>query len=326
VSNVDAPAPGLPIAGKDVAETFAESDVSLSHTDTEVKTESIGLAKKDAVLDAVTVDDFDDGNLPSNPNPDWGDWTGDTGFFTHSSNLNGAYSGSLESDDDLIAVELTRSNRAPLSYKMDAMLTKMGGSGDFAEINIRDGATDIATIQFRPDGDVYLNGGSQIIGSWSANTAYSIEVVMDYENNEATFTLLGTTVTADFENNTDATNRIRFYNDTNGTAIRRFFIFDSIQEGTNKASTGSAYVEWPEPNDVFRWDSVTFQQTLDSETVQVDVQEDDGSGWTTIATDVSRGQDITADPESRVRFKVTLERSDTANNPTLDAIARRWVI
>jgi hypothetical protein len=77
---------------------------------------------------------------------------------------------------------------------------------------------------------------------------------------------------------------------------------------------------------VFRWDAATYQQTLDSETVQVDVQEDDGSGWTTIATDVSRGQDITADPESRVRFKVTLERSDTSNNPTLDAIARRWVI
>lgn len=38
------------------------------------------------------------------------------------------------------------------------------------------------------------------------------------------------------------------------------------------------------------------------------------------------GDQIEADPGSRVRFRVELARSDTSNNPTLDAIYRRWEV
>jgi len=93
-------------------------------------------------------------------------------------------------------------------------------------------------------------------------------------------------------------------------------------------SDATAFLGYDHPADIYRWDSVLFQRSPDSETVTIDVQEssDGGSTWTTIATDVSRGQEITADPANEVRFKVNISRSDAANNPTLDAAYRRYVV
>lgn len=90
----------------------------------------------------------------------------------------------------------------------------------------------------------------------------------------------------------------------------------------------SGTVEWPQPEDVYRWDAATFQTSPDGETVEVYVEEstDGGSTWTEIQGPISRGDQINADPGSRVRFRVELARSDTSNNPTLDAIYRRWVV
>jgi len=99
-------------------------------------------------------------------------------------------------------------------------------------------------------------------------------------------------------------------------------------ETRREPTEATATIEWPHPADIYRWDSVLFQRAEDGETVSVDVQEsaDGGSTWDTIATDVNRGQEITADPANEVRFKMNLSRSDTANNPTLDAAYRRYVV
>ena len=92
--------------------------------------------------------------------------------------------------------------------------------------------------------------------------------------------------------------------------------------------SGSATVEWPQPLDIYRWDAATFQSSTDGETVEVYVEEstDGGDSWTEIQGPIGRGDQINADPGSRVRFRVELARSDTSNNPTLDAIYRRWVV
>jgi len=113
----------------------------------------------------------------------------------------------------------------------------------------------------------------------------------------------------------------------NGLSNSSGYIWDTI-DAAEPADSGTATVDWSHPPDIYRWDSVLFQRTPDGETVTVDVQEsaDGGSTWTTIATDVSRGQEITADPANEVRLKVNLSRSDTAKNPTLDAAYRRYVI
>jgi len=93
-------------------------------------------------------------------------------------------------------------------------------------------------------------------------------------------------------------------------------------------TSGTVYVEWSKPPDIYRWDAATFQKTLDGETVDVYIEEssDGGSTWTEIAGPISRGQQIPALPDSKCRFRVDFSRGDTANTPSLHSIYRRWVV
>lgn len=108
------------------------------------------------------------------------------------------------------------------------------------------------------------------------------------------------------------------------------FNLDSIAiNNSSPPTSGQAIVEFENPDDIFRWDSATFQTTEDGETVTIDVEEstDGGASWTAIATDIQRGQDISdADPTGLVRLVINIDRSNTANNPTCDSVARRWVL
>jgi hypothetical protein len=94
------------------------------------------------------------------------------------------------------------------------------------------------------------------------------------------------------------------------------------------ASAATVAVEWPKPADVFAWDRLSFQAAPDGETVEVYVEEssDGGSTWTEVAGPVRRGDAIPVDPQNRVRFRIELSRADTANDPTLGAVARRYVL
>lgn len=91
---------------------------------------------------------------------------------------------------------------------------------------------------------------------------------------------------------------------------------------------GEVTVEWPQPNEVFRWDAATFNSTLDSGSVDVFIEEstDGGSTWETIAGPIVRGQKITAAPDSEVRFRVELSRPDVGSSTVLESIYRRWVV
>lgn len=119
-----------------------------------------------------------------------------------------------------------------------------------------------------------------------------------------------------------------------GTTTVSVFVDDSSASGGAEVTTeavaksrnGSVTVEWPTPEDVYRWDAGTYSASSDGETVAVYVEENDGSGWTQIAGPIDRGQTITAAPSSQMRYRIELSRSDERNNPTLDAIYRRWVV
>lgn len=116
-------------------------------------------------------------------------------------------------------------------------------------------------------------------------------------------------------------------------------VYDTSDSGTNAVdyediipvkytdkTTGTATVEWPYPPDVYDWDVAKFQATKDGETADVYVEEYDGSSWTEIAGPISRGDDLPADPGRNVRYRVELSRASTSNNPTLDAIYRRYTV
>jgi hypothetical protein len=109
---------------------------------------------------------------------------------------------------------------------------------------------------------------------------------------------------------------------TNGSTLWAITDVTAVKTAT---SPGTAYIEWPDPPDVYAWDTAMFQRSLDSETVDVYIEEAQGSpGWTEVAGPISRGADIPADPANNVRFRVEISRASSSNNPTLDAVYRRW--
>jgi hypothetical protein len=99
--------------------------------------------------------------------------------------------------------------------------------------------------------------------------------------------------------------------------------FSDVTAIESLRTSGSATVEWPQPADLYAWDTAVFQSTPDGETVDVYIEEDQSSGWTEIAGPIARGASIDADPSNNVRYRIELSRSSTSNNPTLDAIYRR---
>ncbi len=110
---------------------------------------------------------------------------------------------------------------------------------------------------------------------------------------------------------------------TNNRSVYQYSLLSS------PALSGTAIIEWnSHPADIKAWDLVTYQITPDGETVTVDIQEsaDGGSTWVDAFTNIDQNFDIsTIDPTHLVRFKVNLSRVDTANNPTVDYLARRFV-
>lgn len=102
--------------------------------------------------------------------------------------------------------------------------------------------------------------------------------------------------------------------------------FDIIY--TYGETTGTTFIEIADPEDIFAWDRVLYNADPDGGTIEVDIEEssDGGSNWTKIATNVSRGEDITATPENLVRLAINMDRADTVAKPTVDAVYRRFTV
>ncbi|WP_251327923.1 hypothetical protein [Haloplanus pelagicus] len=107
------------------------------------------------------------------------------------------------------------------------------------------------------------------------------------------------------------------------------YSIESITATNDSVTSGSVTVEFGTPGtpppDAVGWDVAYMTRTLNGETVEIYVQEAQGSpGWTDVAGPIRRGDSIPADPENDVRFRVKFSRSDTSSNPTLDSILRRY--
>lgn len=92
------------------------------------------------------------------------------------------------------------------------------------------------------------------------------------------------------------------------------------------ALTASPTVSFPYPASITDWDKAAFSSTLDGGSVDVFIEEDDGSGFTEIAGPISSNDPIPAAAGSDVRFRVDISRSDTQSAPSLDALYRQWEV
>ncbi|WP_066499842.1 hypothetical protein [Abyssisolibacter fermentans] len=116
--------------------------------------------------------------------------------------------------------------------------------------------------------------------------------------------------------------------DTNTTVNSYVYAFRCISPIVPASTSGTAIVEITNTEkNIKSWDLATYQNTLDGETVTIDIETSpDGSVWTTEFVDISQNFDIsTIDSMKDIRFKINLSRSNIDNNPSCDYLARRFV-
>lgn len=97
-------------------------------------------------------------------------------------------------------------------------------------------------------------------------------------------------------------------------------------DGIVGETEGSATVEWPYPKAVYAWGSAFFEAAEDGETVEVYVEEYDGSSWNEIAGPITNTTEIPGEPSRNIRFRVDFSRASVANNPRLSQIHRQEVL
>lgn len=264
--------PTSPVASKDVAQTFAESDVTLSHTDTAVVGESVELTAS----------------------------TASTGTTSSS----GSYVTTVQYDVDVTSD----------SVYFDAVTVDHASSSDF-------------TIEVRDSSDTVLASTSGSTGG-AGTTTFTLDV-SDYSRllSSETATIYinepgGNMPTADSEPGDTS-----LFSYVGGTGPVQHVDSSPHLSATREPMSGSVTVEWPDPPDIYAWDTALYRATEDGETdpISVDVQRYDGSEWVTALSDINNPASIVELPaDQNIRYKVYLSRSSVSNNPTLDAIYRRF--
>jgi len=100
------------------------------------------------------------------------------------------------------------------------------------------------------------------------------------------------------------------------------YAFSSIEP------TATAFVEWPEPDPISRWETATYQADIDGGRVDVYVEtsSDDGSNWSDWRPEpITRGTDLSSIPaDNRVRFRAELLQDDASNDPRVTLLSRQW--
>lgn len=268
---------GLAPGKTDDAETFAESDLSLTHDKTQVSGGSVQLG----LLQSTATRDGDDATLT------------DTTDERHGVVINP--NDSLEKID----VEISANTSST-----DCNVRLSDSSGNTMEYE-RQGvsAGDVITLVPNDPLQSGTNYHVTIDGIDSTDAGYYSNISFPYESSRV-----------------DITDGIYA-----GSTDNDPFCFVSIT-GYTDATSGTTYVEWGRPDDFRSWDQAILTKTPDSETVDVYIEENDGSGWTEIAGPIATGDDIPAKTSNQVRYRVELGRTNTSNNPRLESIYRRYII
>jgi len=109
------------------------------------------------------------------------------------------------------------------------------------------------------------------------------------------------------------------FSDDNSSA----YAFERLTATTDRsADAGEATVAFDPAADIISWDLATYQADDDSETVNVDIVAADGA---TLKSNISSQTDISnLSVDTEPQIKITLSRSDSANNPHVDYAARRF--
>lgn len=318
--------PVPPVRVIEEASTFSESDVTLTHNLTAVDGQDVHLPD---FATRQVVEDCEDGDLTVGAS-NWSGWSGDTSYLSNLSN--GPLSGNdsryieYESPGTSSGVNIARDSGTQDGCGLQWQTSDSYSGVDYIAFLFRSASgADLIGVYFNGDGSVTINGqsGTDTGTSWSRYTTYRVEVIPDWDNGEAELFIDGTShgsyAFADSPSNFGELEiRNAPYDSGNTNSIE----YDNIEERT-QPYTGDCVIEWPSPADVESWDLATYQKAIDSEAVEVDVE--DGAG-NVLFSDISQNFDIsTVDASKDVRLRARFTRDSLTNDPRLGYAARRYV-
>jgi hypothetical protein len=320
VDDTEASSLGGAVVEKDYTTDYSEDPTHFTFED--IKTRGGSAALTDGV-----VADFEDGTLQSTDRT-WGSFSGDSLSAQQGVVISDSWSMESDSDNQYLQHGIERSTGySPTRFEFKVQISNQTNTDDDVEVWIGGGGGTMFFFRFYDnDGSIYLNGFGTNLQSWSAGTTYHVVLDnIDYANNNADIIINGTNHgNFGFSISTGNINSFSIDHATDQSGTRRQLYVDDIQTSYTSTS-GTITFEPPIPEDVFDWASALFTRTLDSETVDVYIDEYDGS-WTEIQGPISRGDKITASPSNNVRLRAEISRADTSNSPSLDSIARTWEI
>lgn len=318
-----------PVQRLDEASTFTESGVTVTTTDTAIVNGSVELQ------DELPLQDFEDGNKTIEEST----WS----YDEISGSASVANSTTMYGSNHLLNTASNASNTFRYSPDATPKSTSIKASiwigsdvaNDFDEVHFRafTGGGKMMELEFEDStniiravhGDGAGSSTTTDIGTWTTQTIYDIDVQPNWSTLEFTLVLNGTNEgTFNFLPQADGSGLDKFFleNDTNSSGATRDMRWDNV-EAVGNSTSGDVLVEWGAPSDIESWDLATFQRTLANETVTVDVE--DGSN-NVLHSDISENFDISTVADStNVQIRASLSRANTANNPTLDYAARRYV-
>jgi hypothetical protein len=333
------------------AQTFAESDLTLSFTGTTVSSNSISLINSNVLHsfenNSLSPQRFNwvaNASISSQNSSDDNAWVVDDGTNSNDGPIDGNYHAHIDASDGRTHF-IQYETRDGTNYQPDEVsfwvhIHDITSSGT-ARVELKDSSqTVFARIDRNSTDTLHIN--SQDTGElWNGRPSYVKFRIKNIDWNNNVF---------DFEhslNGGDTITDVPFSQSVNGWGIWRHEVVnaggshtqshDYIQAyGGNVGVTnnGSAILEWEYPSTINEWDVATFSRTLDNETVDVfvDYSSDGGSTWsrTNNGNPISRNYVLANDnnilPSYDVRIEAELSRTNTSNNPTLDSVYRSWFV
>lgn len=294
------PAAGVGVGKLDSAETFVESDLTLTHTETEVGPEQVELGGS-----------FNDGIEDGSNDGYTSRGTYDTATATNSTAYWGSYS-LLAAESGSFEEGVYDWNAAETPDRL-VFACKSAGQG---EVRFRESGTKLISLQLSNSGNFHVNGNDTGVaedGSWHLFDYRGIDFGAD-------------SVAEVYVDGTQQLTGVAFQN--GGTAIDQH----QVRANSNDvyadfgAESGSVIVEWPDPPDLKDWDRVLHEVVADGATASVYVEENNGQ-WTEIAGPTASGDSLPADPDNETRLRVDFSRPEGEHSiPHVESIYRRWIV